>query len=315
MINGLVAFPITPMDADGRIDAAALGRLVRAAVEAGVDAVCVLGSTGTYAYLSREERCRAIEVAAEQVHEGVPLLAGVGALRTDMAVHHARDARRAGAAMGLLAPMSYTPLTNDEVFAHLETVAAEGGLPLCVYDNPAATHFSIGDDLFARLANLPGVLAAKSPAPPASAVSQRLAALRSRASAGVSIGVSGDANGTEALIAGADAWYSVLGGLFPAPLVAIRRAVAAGNMEGARRVDQELRPIWDLFKDFGAIRVIYAAANLTGACQAAPPRPILPLSGATLVAVADAVKDLASVLVGGKMETPIQPFFRRRAER
>lgn len=187
MINGLVAFPITPMDADGRVDAVALGRLVRAAIEAGVDAVCVLGSTGAYAYLSREERRRAIEAAAEHVDGSVPLLAGVGALRTDMAVHHVRDARQAGAAMGLLAPMSYTPLTGDEVFAHFETVAAEGGLPLCVYDNPVATHFSISDDLFARLAALPNVLAVKSPAPSADAMSQRLAALRTRAPARVSI--------------------------------------------------------------------------------------------------------------------------------
>ena len=37
--------------------------------------------------------------------------------------------------------MSYTPLTEDEVFEHFATVARESGLPLCIYDNPGTTHF------------------------------------------------------------------------------------------------------------------------------------------------------------------------------
>ncbi len=141
-LTGLSAFPITPSDAEGRVEAEALRRLLEPLAAAGVDSIGLLGSTGTYAYLSRDARRRAVEIAAETVSGRVPLLVGIGALRTDEAIRLAQDARAAGAAAGLLAPVSYTPLTDAEVFAHFEAVAGEGGLPLVIYDNPATTTFS-----------------------------------------------------------------------------------------------------------------------------------------------------------------------------
>lgn len=152
----LSAFPITPADAAGRVDAGALGALLRPLVEAGVGSIGLLGSTGTYPFLAREERRRAVETAFDVVGDRVPLLVGVGALRTDAAVHLAQDAKGAGAQAGLLAAMSYTPLTEDEVFTHCETVAREGGLPLHLYDNPGTTHFRFTPSLVGRLAQVPG---------------------------------------------------------------------------------------------------------------------------------------------------------------
>src|SRR5229473_6739037 len=109
------------------------------------------GSTGTYPYLTREERRRAVETTIEQVAGRMPVLVGIGALRTDDAVKLANDARVSGAAVGLLAPVSYTPLTDEEVFQHFTTVVHESGLPVCVYDNPGTTHFRFSADLVARL--------------------------------------------------------------------------------------------------------------------------------------------------------------------
>ncbi len=164
-ITGLSAFPITPSDADGRVDAAALRRLLEPLATAGVDSIGLLGSTGTYAYLSRDERRQAVEIAAETVSGRAPLLVGIGALRTDEAIRLARDAQAAGAAAGLLAPVSYTPLTEAELVAHFEAVAGEGGLPLVIYDNPTTTHVRFSPELIGRIARLPGVVAAKCPPP------------------------------------------------------------------------------------------------------------------------------------------------------
>lgn len=139
-LSGLSAFPITPSDNDGRVDTAALRRLIAPLRLAGVDSIGVLGSTGSYPYLSREERCRALDAALEEAG-AVPVLVGVGALRTDEAVRIAQDAKAAGATAGLLAPVSYTPLDDAEIFEHFSAVARESGLPLCIYDNPSTTHF------------------------------------------------------------------------------------------------------------------------------------------------------------------------------
>jgi len=269
--TGLSAFPITPCDAEGRLDAGHLRRLLAPLVEAGVDSIGLLGSTGTYAYLTREERRRAVTVAAEAVAGRVPLLVGIGALRTDEAIRLARDAKEAGAHVGLLAPVSYTPLTEDEVFAHFAAVAEEGGLPLVIYDNPATTHFRFTPALIGRLARLPGVVAAKCPGPPPEEAAQTLARLREAVPEGFPLGFSGDWNATEALIAGGGAWYSVAAGLYPEPCLAIVRAVQAGDAARARALDGAMAPLWDLFKAHSSLRIVHALAG------AVPPRPILPL--------------------------------------
>jgi 4-hydroxy-tetrahydrodipicolinate synthase len=122
-------------------------------------------------------------------------------------------------------------------------------------------------------------------------------ALRARTPEGFSVGFSVDMNATEAMIAGGDAWYSVLGGLFPAPVVAIRRAVAAGDFEAARRLDRALHPLWDLFREFSGLRVVYAAARRTGLCETDPPRPILPLAPAARDKVAAVIEALGPILL------------------
>ncbi|ACL60483.1 dihydrodipicolinate synthase family protein [Methylobacterium nodulans] len=277
VLKGLSAFPITPSDADGQVDVAALRRLLARLVAAGVDSIGLLGSTGSYPYLSRAERCRALEAAVDEVGEEIPILVGVGALRTDEAVRLAQDARAVGAAAGLLAPVSYTPLTDDEVFEHFATVARESRLPLCIYDNPSTTHFTFNPVLVGRISHLPGVVAVKSPAPAPQSIAGHLGALRAVVPDGFSLGYSGDWNSVEALLAGADAWYCVAAGLFPETCMAIVEAVQGQRADEARRLNANLQPLWDLFKEFSSLRVMYAAADVLGICSAQPPRPILPL--------------------------------------
>jgi 4-hydroxy-tetrahydrodipicolinate synthase len=276
--QGLSAFPITPADPQGHVDTAALRRLLRRLADAEVDSIGLLGSTGTYAYLNRAERRRAVEAAVAELGGAVPLLVGIGALRTDDAVRHGQDAKTAGADAVLLAPVSYTPLTEDEVYEHFATVARAVDLPVVIYNNPGTTHFTFSNALIVRLSQVPGVVAVKNPAPDAAAVAAEVAALRAGVKAGFSIGYSGDWKATEALLAGGEAWYSVVGGLFPAPLMQLVRAARAGDAAEARRLNAGLQPLWDLFIAHSSLRVVYAAANLLGLTDAAPPRPILPLA-------------------------------------
>jgi len=222
----------------------------------------------------------------------VPILVGVGALRTDEAVRLAQDAKGAGAAAGLLAPVSYTPLAEEEVFQHFATVARASGLPLCIYDNPATTHFRFSPALVGRLSRLPGIIAVKSPAPEPQAVAAHLAELRGLVPDGFSLGYSGDWRSVEALIAGGDAWYSVIAGLFPRASMAIVDAVRKGDASEARLLNERLEPLWSLFKEFSSLRVIYASADLLGICRAEPPRPLLPLAGTARRRVADVLTTL-----------------------
>jgi 4-hydroxy-tetrahydrodipicolinate synthase len=289
-LKGLSAFPITPCSPDGRVDAGSLRRLLAPLLAAEVDSIGLLGSTGSYPYLTREERRRALDVALDETAGRIPILVGVGALRTDEATRLAQDAKAAGAAAGLLAPVSYTPLNENEVLEHFSAVARDSGLPLCIYDNPSTTHFAFTPALIGRLARLPGVIAVKSPAPAVPAVAGHLDALRCAVPDGFSVGASVDWHAAEALLAGADAWYSVAGGVFPNVCLRLVRAAQAGDAAEARRIDGMLQPLWALFREFSSLRVVYAALAVLGICRAEPPRPILPLPEPAQRRVADTVK-------------------------
>lgn len=278
VFRGLVAFPITPADPDGRVDADRLAALVDRLGAAGVDSIGLLGSTGTYAYLSRAERRRAVEAAREALAGRARLVVGVGALRTDAATALARDAEAAGADGLLLAPVSYTPLIDAEVFRHFETVAGATAAPICIYNNPSTTRFTFSPALIARLAAAGAATAAKNPGAAPEAMAAEIADLRGRLPAGFALGCSGDWFCAGALLAGADAWHSVAAGLLPAHALRLTRAAQAGDRAEAERLDALFQPLWALFREFGSLRVCYAAAALMGLSDLAPPLPLLPLS-------------------------------------
>lgn len=278
LFSGLSAFPLTPTDQDGRLTPDTLVRHIERLVTAGVDSIGLLGSTGSYAYLTMETRKRTLRVAAEAIGGRASLIVGVGALRTDEAAALARDAAEAGADGILLAPMSYQKLTGDEVYQHFKAVAAAGCLPLCVYNNPGTTNFNFSHDLIARLSRLPNVEGVKMPLPVNGDFKGELATLRSMTARGFSIGYSGDWGAKDALQAGAEAWFSVVAGLLPGPARQLARAAASGDAGEAARIDRAFEPLWATFREFGSFRVMYALANLLGEEEIEPTRPVLPLA-------------------------------------
>ncbi|SFO46041.1 4-hydroxy-tetrahydrodipicolinate synthase [Pseudonocardia ammonioxydans] len=297
MFHGLSAFPLTPTDEDG-VDESAVAELVARLDRAGVDSIGALGSTGGYAYLSREQRRRVAQVAVRAAGD-TPVLVGIGALRTADVLRHAEDAQRAGAAAVLLAPVSYQPLTDDEVYGLYADVAAELSVPLCVYDNPGTTHVVFSDELHGRIAELPAVGSIKIPAtPPEPAQARaRVARLRAVLPDRVTIGVSGDPAGAGGLLAGCDAWYSVLGGLWPQVCLAITRAARAGDDDGAHRLSDRLAPLWELFARHGSLRVVSAIAEQAGLIGTPNlPRPLLPLPAEARRHVAAVVEELTPEL-------------------
>jgi 4-hydroxy-tetrahydrodipicolinate synthase len=268
------------MDREGRVLAEDLAVLLNRLVAAEVDSIGLLGSTGSYMYLQRSERLRAIEAAADAVQGRIPLIVGVGALRTDEAEALARDAEAAGANALLLAPASYIPLTEEEVFQHFSAVARATGLPLCIYNNPATTNFAFSHTLLQRLSGIPNIRAVKNPAPPAAEAHERHRALQPLVPADFAIGYSGDWLAADAVLAGGVAWYSVIGGMLPAPTLKLMRSAQAGDAAEAARANERFQPLWALFRELSSYRVVHAIANELGLTRADPPRPILPLGAA-----------------------------------
>ncbi len=292
IFRGLSAFPLTPADADGVVDTEAFAVMIDRLVSAGVDSIAVLGSTGTYAYLNRSERSRALACAVETIAGRVPLIAGIGAMRTSWVHELARDAERLGADGLLLAPISYAPLTQDEVFAHFDATAAATGLPICVYNNPGTTHFSFSPELVSRLSRVNNIAAIKMPLPADGDFAGEMGRLRSSCREGLIVGYSGDWGAAPALLAGADAWYSVVAGLLPVPALRLTRAALCGNDVSATTTHAAFGPLWTLFRTHGSLRVMYLIADQLGLRPGQPPLPIQPLDGSVALAVAEVMEAL-----------------------
>lgn len=279
-MSGLSAFPLTPMR-DDKVDEQAFTSLIDRLVDAGVDSITALGSTGSYAYLTHEERALVAQLAVEHAGE-TPVFIGVGALRTSHVLANIDAAESAGAAGILLAPMTYQPLTDEDVFQLFRTISAHTDLPVIVYDNPGTTHFTFSVELYERIAALPGIASIKIPGVPTdpTAAREHVAAIRAVVPEHVSIGVSGDAFGAAGLNAGCDAWYSVIAGTLPKPALKITRAAQQGKADEALVQSQRLSPLWDLFAQFGgSLRVTAAIAEYL---NLAPARCLpLPLQGLT----------------------------------
>jgi 4-hydroxy-tetrahydrodipicolinate synthase len=263
MFNGLSAFPLTPMSESG-VDEPAFVRLIENLVAAKVDSIGALGSTGSYAYLTRAERQRIARLAVECAGD-IPVMVSIGALRTREVLAVAEEAQAAGVKALLLPAVSYQTLTDNDVYALFETVTANISVPLCVYDNPGTTHVVFSDVLHGRIAQLPNVRSIKIPGVPVAPLEARarIDRLRALIPGHVSIGVSGDAFAATGLNAGCDAWYSVMGGLFPRTAKALADAALAGDAAHATRLSERLEPLWALFRDCGgSLRVIATAAEL-----------------------------------------------------
>jgi 4-hydroxy-tetrahydrodipicolinate synthase len=245
--------------------------------EAEVDSIGVLGSTGSYAYLNCEERARVAKLSVANA-SSVPVVVGIGALRTRDVLVNAENAQQAGASGVLLAPVSYQTLTDEEVFDLYATVCRSLSVPLCVYDNPGTTHFAFSDELHGRIAQLPQVRSIKIPpvVNDIEAARERIARLRKLIPSDVTIGISGDPAAATGLNVGCEAWYSVFGGLFPEVALAIVRAAQAGEAQHVKTLSNQLEPLWALYRAYGgSLRVAATIAEVTGkVSQPCLPQPL-----------------------------------------
>lgn len=291
MFTGLSAFPLTPADADGVVQVDELQALVSRLEGSGVTSVGLLGSTGTYMFLDRGQRMRAI-TAAREVLTDLPLIVGVGAMRTDEAVTLAQDAEGEGADALLMAPVSYNPLTEEEVFQHYSAVAAATELSICIYNNPGTTSFAFSDDLLVRLSKIENFKAVKMPLVADDDFAGELARLRGVLPEGFEVGYSGDWGMADALQGGAKAFYSSIAGTMVEPLVKLSNACFEGDAQTVGELNSRLEPLWALCKMHGSLRVAQCLAQEMGLVTTSLPRPLLGLPEGDMQALRDFLSDL-----------------------
>lgn len=281
--RGLIAYPVTPFDESGDVNHPELERMLASLAVSGVDAITVLGSSGSFAYLSSAERRQVVRRAVDAVKRAnpdLPLYAGVSAVATAELLEHVADAVDAGIDGLLVSTVSYVPLDEDEVAHQCRLVAAASQLPICLYSNPSTTNFAFSLELIAELAKEPTIRGVKETAPDTATFAARYQRLRQLVPEDFSHGMSGDTLIADAGFA-ADAWHSGPASVLPIHFAALRDALADGDPARAAALRDELAPLLHEFNSLRKLSNLYALARAAGIEAGEPRLPLLPIAGSS----------------------------------
>ena len=152
---------VTPFSRDGAVDEAAVRRLARRQIDAGIHFLVPVGTTGESPTLSEDERVRVVELVAEEAAGRVPVLAGAGGYDTREVIHVGRRMGRAGATGLLSVTPYYNKPTPEGLFQHYSAIASEVALPIVVYNVPGRTGCNVDVATLVRLAGVPNIVGVK----------------------------------------------------------------------------------------------------------------------------------------------------------
>lgn len=162
-LGGIVAMLPTPMYPDCKVNYAALTQLTHWAASHDVNGIVVTPSIGEFSRLTDEERWECWRVCKNVVDRDYPdtyMIAMISADDTLQVCEHARVAKTMGYDAGQLIPTYYWTTEEDEIFDHYQ-MAADVGLPIVVYHNPALSKIFMSRKFLGKLAEIPGVVAIK----------------------------------------------------------------------------------------------------------------------------------------------------------
>ncbi|QQG40977.1 MAG: 4-hydroxy-tetrahydrodipicolinate synthase [Candidatus Levyibacteriota bacterium] len=140
---GAITALVTPFTENGKVDIAALRKLVRFQIESGISGLVPCGSTGEAATLSEEEYQLVISTVVKEVKGKVPVVAGAGSNDTVKAIKNSKIAKKAGADMLLHVTPYYNKPTPAGLLAHFKTIANAVDMPIILYNVPGRTGSNI----------------------------------------------------------------------------------------------------------------------------------------------------------------------------
>src|SRR6267143_2946187 len=143
----------TPLTKQGGVDIATTRKLVDFHIEAGIDGLLPLGTSGEFALLSREERSVLVNTVVDQADNRVPVVAGVSDPSIENVIQLSSDARKAGADAVIATPPYYFTTTDEGHYQHFKAISEAIDLPLLIYNIPEWTHSFVAPGTVQRLAD------------------------------------------------------------------------------------------------------------------------------------------------------------------
>jgi 4-hydroxy-tetrahydrodipicolinate synthase len=248
---------VTPFDSDGRVDLDRFRALARHLVENGSDGLVVAGTTGESPTLSDEERFQLYEVAVDEVGDRATVVAGTGTYSTEHSIHLTERAHELGADAFLIVTPYYNKPPPRGIVEHFKAVAAVTDKPLVVYNIPGRVVLNIETATLAQLAAIGNVRAVKQ-------ANADLEQARRIPKLGLDLYAGDDALVLPFLEVGGVGGVCVHTHVVGPQVKEMIRRFRDGDVEGARRLDDELRPSIELLRVQTNPIAIKAALRLLG---------------------------------------------------
>lgn len=258
MLRGVYTALLTPFNQDLSIDEGALRALVTAQIEAGVDGLVPMGTTGESPTVTHDENIRVIEIVAEEAAGRTEIIAGTGSNATAEAIRMTKLAAKVGATATLQVAPYYNKPSQEGFYRHFSTIADETELPMVVYNIPGRTGKNVENTTMLRLAQCPNIVAVKE----ASGSMPQVMDLAATKPESFAI-VSGDDNLTLPILSlGGVGVVSVASNIAPKLMVQLVRTALDGDFVAARALHYRLLPLFrGVFLDTNPIPMKYAMAS------------------------------------------------------
>ena len=275
--TGLGTALITPFRKDGSVDEAAVKRLVRRQIDAGVHFVSPCGTTGEAPTLGHAEKRRIVELVVEEANGRVPVLAGAGGYDTREVIGFARELERVGVDGLLSVTPYYNKPTQEGLYQHYKAIAESTPLAIMLYNVPGRTGVNIDVATVVRLSGLSNIVGVKEASGNVVQMAEIVAAVPEDF-----LLLSGDDPLAVAVMAiGGRGLISVTSNAMPAEMTQIIELTEKGDFAGARRLHSWLLPfIQANFVEANPIPVKAAMAAM-GLIEEAYRLPLVPPGAAS----------------------------------
>jgi 4-hydroxy-tetrahydrodipicolinate synthase len=291
VFQGAYTALITPMYENGEVDYDGFRELIRFQMREGIDGLVPLGTTGETPTLEENEEENLIRAAVDEVRGRIPVIVGAGSNSTKYAVKYAKRAADLGVDAALVVTPYYNKPNDEGILRHFEAVAAQGGIPVIIYNIASRTGRNIPPALMEKLSRIPGIIGVKEASGDLAQIGDIIRDTAGpRKAGGQTFTVfSGDDALTLPLMAlGGDGVISVVSNLVPGRIVALVKACRAGDFAEARRLHYELLPlVKTAFIETNPVPIKAAMtwAGLPGGPTRLPLGPLSPENGKRFFAV------------------------------
>ncbi len=290
-LHGVFPYLVSPIGSDGRVLDSVLERLVDDLIGAGVHGLTPLGSTGEFAYLSRSQRARVVEVVVKAARGRVPVIAGVGSTTIADALEQVRTYQSLGAdgILGILE--AYFPIGEDGVVAYFSAIAGATDLPVVLYTNPQFQRSDLSIAAIERLADVPNIGYLKD----ASSDTGRLLTIINAVGDRMRVFSASAHIPACVMLIGGVGWMAGPACVVPRQSVRLYELCRAGQWDEAMRLQRSMWRINRAFARYNLAACIKGGLQLQGYEVGDPLAPQAPLSPAGRAEVAAILGDLGAL--------------------